>query len=173
MTASSGKNSSLPKNVLESDPINGRHPSLNYPRWRIELASALTIITYFWRIRCIGKRKEESENESFWSASVQGNYSLAFKNCFLYITGFRLFLLLLQLNHLSTCYSPLFSKLRETTQGMAALTQREVDHGVRATLRLLSEVDSCPVFRSRFKQSKEGFDFRSEHLKVIESQVDG
>ena len=150
MTASSGKSGSLPRNVLELDPINNRYPSLNYPRWRIELASALTIITYFWRIRCIGKRKEESENESFWSASVQSHSWLAFKNCFLYITGFRLLLFLLKLNHLSTCYSSLFSKLRESTQGMAALTRREVDHCVRATLRLLSEVDSCPVFRSRF-----------------------
>ena len=55
---------------------------------------------------------------------------------------------------------------------MAVLTRREVDEGVRATLRLLSKVDSCPFFRSRFKQSKEGFNLRSKHLETNESQVD-
>ena len=56
MTALSGKAIVLPRNVPELDPTNSRYPSFNYPRWRIELASVLAIITSFWRIHCIGKR---------------------------------------------------------------------------------------------------------------------
>ena len=41
---------------------------------------------------------------------------------------------------------PLFSKLRESRQGMAVLTRREVEHGVRATLRFLSKVEFFPFF---------------------------
>ena len=117
MSASSGKATVLPKKVTELDPTNSRYPSFNYPRSRFELALVLAIMTSFWRIHCIGNRQGESENESFWSASVQSHSWLAFVNLFPYISGFRLFLLLLQLNHLSTCYSPLFSKLREKHEG--------------------------------------------------------
>ena len=55
-TASSCRAIVLPTNVLELDPTNGRYPSLNYPRSRIELALVLAIITQFWRIRCVGNR---------------------------------------------------------------------------------------------------------------------
>ena len=65
-------------------------------------------------------------------------------NCFLYLNSFRPFLLLLYVDHPSTCYSPLFSKFGESTQGMAILKRREVDDGVRATLRFLSKVDLFP-----------------------------
>ena len=68
---------------------------------------------------------------------------------------------------------PCSQKLKENTQGMAVLTRREVDAGVRATLRLLSEVDFFSFFRSWFNGSKEGLDPHSEQLKPIESQVDG
>ena len=156
MTASSGKAIVLPKNISKLDPTNNRYSSLNYPRSRIELASVLAIITSFWRIHCIGIRWEESENESFWSASVQSHFWLAFENFFLHISGFRLFLLL-YLNHPSTCYSPLLSKLRESMQGMAVLTWRKVDHGIRATLRVLSRVNFFPFFRSWFKRPEEEF----------------
>ena len=56
-------NRSPPKNLPEMEP-NSRYSSLNYLRLRIELASVLAIKTLFWRIRCIGNRWEESENES-------------------------------------------------------------------------------------------------------------
>ena len=118
-----------------------RYPSLNYPRSRSELVSVLAITTQFWRIRWIGNRQEVSENESFWSASVQSHFWLGFEDRFLYISGFRLSLLLLWLDHLSTCYSPLFSKLRESTQGMAVVSRREVNYGVRRMLRFLSKLD--------------------------------
>ena len=49
---------------------------------------------------------------------------------------------------------------------------REVDDGVRATLRFLSEVDFFPFFRSWFKRSEEGFDPHREHRKIIQPQVD-
>ena len=136
MTASSRKAIVLPKNVTELDPTNSRYPSLNYSRSRSELVPVLVIITSFWRIRWKGSRKEESKNESFWYASVQSHFWLAFDNSFIYISGFRLVLLLLQLDHLSTCYSPLFSKLRESTKGMAVLTRREVDDGVRGDVEV-------------------------------------
>ena len=55
---------------------------------------------------------------------------------------------------------------------MAVLTRREVDEGVRATLRFLSKAEFLPFFRSWFKRSKEGLHPHSEHLKIIESQVD-
>ena len=55
-------------------------------------------------------------------------------------------------------------------QGMALLTRREVEDGVRGTLRSLSKLDFFSFFRSWFKRSKEGFDLHSEHLKIIESQ---
>ena len=55
---------------------------------------------------------------------------------------------------------------------MAVLTRREVDDGVRETLRLLLNIDFFPFFRSWLKRSKEGFDPRSEPLKVMESYVD-
>ena len=55
---------------------------------------------------------------------------------------------------------------------MAVLTRREVDDGGRTTLGFLSKVDFLPFFRSWLKQSKEGFSPHSEHLKIIESQVD-
>ena len=155
MTGSSRKAKVLPKNVPELDPTNSRYPSFNYPRSRIELASVLAIMTQFWRIRCIGNRKEESENGSFWSASVQSHSWLAFDNFFLHINSFRLFLLLLQLDHLSTFYSLLFSKLREKTQGMAVLTRREVDKGM---LRIVLKVELLPFFRCWFKRPKEGLD---------------
>ena len=64
---------------------------------------------------------------------------------------------------------PCFSKLRESTQGMAVLTRREVDDGVRATVRFLSKVQFFPFFRSWFKGSKEGLDPHSEHLKITKS----
>ena len=56
MTASSRTAMVLPKNVTESSRANGRCPSLDYPKSRIELASFLAIITQFWRIRCIGNK---------------------------------------------------------------------------------------------------------------------
>ena len=89
------------------------------------------------------------------------------RSFFLYIRGFRLFLLLLKLNHLSTCYSPLFSKLRESTQGMAVLTRREVEESVRATLRFASRSEFPPFFRSWLKRHKEGYNPHSEPLKTI------
>ena len=55
---------------------------------------------------------------------------------------------------------------------MAVSTRREIDHGVRVTLRFFSKVEFLPLFRSWFKQSKEGLNPCSEHLKTIESQVD-
>ena len=67
----------------------------------------------------------------------------------------------------------LFSEWRESTQRMACLTRREVDDGVRATLKFLSKVDFLPYFRSWLKRSKEGSNLHSEHLKTIESQFDG
>ena len=73
MTASSPKAIVLPKKVTKLDPTSTRYPSLNYPRSRIELASVLAIVNLFWRKRCIGNRKEMSENESLWSASVQSH----------------------------------------------------------------------------------------------------
>ena len=76
----------------------------------------------------------------------------------IYSGGFRLFLPLLQLNHLSTCYPPLFSKLRQNTQGMAVFSQRGVDHDVRATLRFFSKVEFFPFFQSWFKRSLMGSD---------------
>ena len=55
---------------------------------------------------------------------------------------------------------------------MAVLTRRELDHGVRATLRFLSNLEFFPLFRSWLKRSKGGFDPHSEDLNIIESQVD-
>ena len=82
MTASWGKAIVLPERVVESDHTNSRCPSLHYPKSRIGLVAVLAIVTSFWRIRCIGNRKEESENESFWSASVQSHSWLAFEKFF-------------------------------------------------------------------------------------------
>ena len=89
---------------------------------------------------------------------------------FLCISGFQLSILLLKLDHLSTCYSLLLSKLEESTQGMEVLTWREVDHGLRATLRSLSKVDFLP---SWLKRSPEGLNPHREDRKITESQVDG
>ena len=91
---------------------------------------------------------------------------------FLYISGLRLFLLQLQLNRQCTCYSPLFSKLREDTPGMAVLTRREVDDSGRAAFRFLSKVEIFPFFQSWFKQSKGVFNLLSEDFKTIEAEVD-
>ena len=55
---------------------------------------------------------------------------------------------------------------------MAVLTRKEVDDGVRATLRFLSKVEFIPIFRYWFKRSKEGLNPHSERLKIIEPQVD-
>ena len=62
-------------------------------------------------------------------------------------------------------FLPLFSKLRESTQGMAVLTRREVDNGVRATSRFLSKFDFFPFFRSWLKRSKEGSNPPPPHSK--------
>ena len=67
---------------------------------------------------------------------------------------------------------PPFSKLRESTQGMAVLTRGEVDDNVRATLRFLAKVDFFPCFQSWFQRPKEEIEPSQEHLKIIESQVD-
>ena len=91
---------------------------------------------------------------------------------FLYISDFRLYLLLFNLIIYPPTILPLFSKWRESTQGMAVLTRREVDGGVRAPLRFLSKVDLFPFFRSWFKRSKEGFDPHSEHFISTESRID-
>ena len=53
---------------------------------------------------------------------------------------------------LTQCYPLLFSKLRKSTQGMAVLTRRVVDQGVRGMLRFLSKVDFFPFSRSWFKK---------------------
>ena len=55
---------------------------------------------------------------------------------------------------------------------MAVLTRREVDDGVRATLRFPSEVDFFPFFQSWFEQFKKGFNLHREHLEILESQID-
>ena len=52
---------------------------------------------------------------------------------------------------------------------MTVLTRREVDDGVRATLRFLSKIDFLPVW---VQTVEEGFNPYSEHLKILESQVD-
>ena len=54
MTASSRKPRVLSEEVTEQDHTSSRYPSLNYPRLGIELASILAIITWFWRMCCIG-----------------------------------------------------------------------------------------------------------------------
>ena len=89
-----------------------------------------------------------SINQSM-TASLRRNSSV--QKSVPYISGFRLFLLLLQLNHLSLSYSPLSSKLRQSTQGMAVLTRRQVDDGARATLRFLPNVAFFLLFRSWLK----------------------
>ena len=55
---------------------------------------------------------------------------------------------------------------------MTALTRREVDDGMRATLRFLSKADFSPFFRYWLKQSKEGFNPHNEDFEAIESQID-
>ena len=116
--------------------------------------------------------REQVEKVSKWVWVASKPFLTSLREFFLHISGFRLFLLFLQLNHLSTCYALLFSKLRENTQGMAVLTRREVDDGVRATLRFLSKVDFLPFFQSWFKGFKKGFNSHSERLNTHESQVD-
>ena len=105
-----------PRDVPELDPTNSRCPSFNYPKSRIELASVLSIITWFWRIRCIWSRKEESENDSFWSASFLSNSWLALRIFFCTLTAFD-YSSPTSPPHLSTCCSLLFTKLRERSQG--------------------------------------------------------
>ena len=71
---------------------------------------------------------------------------------------------------LSTYYSPLFLELREARREWQCLTRREVDDGIKATLRLfLSTVEFFPFFRSWLIRSEEGFDPHSEDLKIVES----
>ena len=64
---------------------------------------------------------------------------------------------------------PLFSKLRESTQGIAVLIRGQVDDGVRVTLRFLSKVEVFNFFRSWFKRSKKEFNVHNEYLKITES----
>ena len=52
---------------------------------------------------------------------------------------------------------------------MAVLTRREVEDGVKTTLRFLSKVE---FFLSWIKRYKEGFNPHSETLDIIGSQVD-
>ena len=165
MTASLCKAIVLPINVTELDPTNSGYPSLNYPRSGIELASVLAIMTQFWRIRKSRKSLKISHFDMCWFKAIPDLPSTIF---FPYINGFWLFLLLLLLDHLSTCYSPLFSKLRGSTRGMAVLIRREVDDGVRATLTFPSKVESFPFFRSWcwFKRSEEVFDPHRKNLKI-------
>ena len=46
---------------------------------------------------------------------------------------------------------------------------REVDDGVKATLRFLSKVDFFPFFRSWLESSKEEFDPHGEDLNITDS----
>ena len=55
---------------------------------------------------------------------------------------------------------------------MAVLTRRELDDGVKETLKFLSKVEFFPFFRSWFERPKEEFNPYSEHFKTIEFQVD-
>ena len=122
------------KNVIELGPTNSRYPSLNYPRSRIEFASVLAIITSFLKDTLY---REEVGRVWKWSHFDLRRFKAHFLTCFRAfffstIEAFDIFFSYFKRSHLSTCYSPLFSKLRESTQGVAVLTRREVDHGVRA-----------------------------------------
>ena len=54
---------------------------------------------------------------------------------------------------------------------MAVLIRREVDDGVRATLRFLSKVDFSPFFRSWFKRFTGESNLKRGYFKTIEYQI--
>ena len=55
----------LQKNVAELGPTKSRYSSLNYLRWRIELASVLFItVVYISIVRIFGKKKKEEKNKT-------------------------------------------------------------------------------------------------------------
>ena len=88
------------------------------------------------------------------------------------LTAFDYFLSYFNLIIYPPAISPPLSKLRESMQGMAVLTRREVDRGVRAPLTFPSKVDFFPFFRSWRKLSKEWFNPHSKHFETIEYHDD-
>ena len=136
MTASSRKAIVLPKNVPEMDPTSNRYSSLSQPKiedW-ISLSSGhhdsilketlnREQVGRVWKwviLICVGfKAIPDLLSTIFFYTLATIDYFFSYFNLII----------------LSTCYSPLFSKLRESTQGMAVLSRRKVDDSLRATLR--------------------------------------
>ena len=122
------------KKRFRIEPYQQQMPFIELPRSRIELASVLAIITSFWRIRWVGYRWEESENESFWSAS----FLKAFLTCFreFFSIHYRLStissLTLTQLSTYSFC-SENWDKARREWQFWL---ERELDDGCQGYVKV-------------------------------------
>ena len=173
ITVSSHKAIVLPKNIPELDSTNSRCPSLNYPRSRIEIC----LSSGYYDLNLKDRLYREQVGRVWKWVILICVGPTPFLTCLRQLFSIHSRLSVIASPDLtwSSVHLPIFLalKLRDSTQGMVVLTRREVDHGVRATLRFLSKVDFFPFFRSWFKRSKEGLNPEQWRLKIIGSQVDG
>ena len=121
------------------DPTSGRYPSLHYSRSRSELASVLVIITQILKVTLYREQvgKSLKMRLSFWSASVPSHFWLAFENfCHALATidyFFSCFSFIIYPPAILFC-SQNWEKIHREWQFWLG---REVDDGVRTTLRFL------------------------------------
>ena len=146
MTASSRKATVLPKNVPELDPTNSRYPLLNYPKSRIELVSVLAIILKDTLYR------EKVGRVWKWVVLIRVGskpFLTCFRQFFFYtLAALDYFFSYFNLIIYPPAILPCSQNWEKAHRGMAVLTRRGVDDGVRATLRFLSKVDFFPFFSS-------------------------